>query len=126
MNTRVLLFAEYADMGGTRTYAKQLISFYVKNQFNVTFCARGPINDADMETYCKDAGITFIHYNQVVLFINRFNKLPLQTLLEFISNFFFSRIIQTRSNCCYSYKSRCVFWAFPFKEKVYIHTTHNS
>lgn len=82
------MFADYGDMGGTRTYAKQLLSFYVRNQFNVTFLAQGPMNDSDMEVFCKNAGVTYIYYKKVALFVNRFNKLPIRTLLEFISNIF--------------------------------------
>lgn len=63
---RVLLIAEYSEVGGTRTYAKQLIEFYVRNEFELTLLALGPADDHEMKEYCKSFGVKIRQYKDEV------------------------------------------------------------
>jgi len=62
---RVLLLAEYDHVGGTRTYAKQLVAFYAQNNFDLTMLAKGPADDADMAFYCQSHGVRLLRHEEV-------------------------------------------------------------
>lgn len=63
----VLLLAEYDCVGGTRTYAKQLVDFYVQNNYELTMLAKGPTDDADMASYCQSFGVRLLRYEDVAV-----------------------------------------------------------
>jgi len=62
---RVLLLAEYGYVGGTRTYAKQLVVFYARNNFDLTMLAKGPADDLDMVVYCRSHGVQLLRHEEV-------------------------------------------------------------
>lgn len=64
---RVLLLAEYDHVGGTRTYAKQLVAFYAQNNFDLTMLAKGPADDVDMALYCQSHGVRLLRHEEVVI-----------------------------------------------------------
>lgn len=64
---KVLLLAQYDYVGGTRTYAKQLVKFYAQNNFNLTVVAQGPVDDEDMSGYCRSHRVQFLHISDVAV-----------------------------------------------------------
>lgn len=62
---RVLLLAEYDRVGGTRTYAKQLVAFYAQYKFDLTIVAKGPVDDAEMNIYCQSHGVRLLRHEDV-------------------------------------------------------------
>ena len=57
---RVLLVAQYSDMGGTRTYFKQLVQFYLQQGAQIAVIRLGPKNDRDMDEYLGTKNISQI------------------------------------------------------------------
>ena len=64
---KVLLLAEYDHVGGTRTYAKQLVAFYAQNRYDLTVVAQGPIDDKDMASYCLSNGVHMFSHKDVAI-----------------------------------------------------------
>jgi glycosyltransferase involved in cell wall biosynthesis len=56
---KVLLFAEYASFGGTKTYAKQLIQFYAKYFSEIVVVGFGLEEDEEIGFLCDSLGIFF-------------------------------------------------------------------
>ncbi len=60
---RVLLVAQYGHMGGTRTYFKQLIQFYLQQGAHISVIRLGPKNDRDMDEYLGTKNISQIEFS---------------------------------------------------------------
>jgi glycosyltransferase involved in cell wall biosynthesis len=73
---RVLLLAEYSLFGGTRTYAKQLVSFYSRNHFDVTVLAMSPHDDRDMVLYCQANSVRLLCYEDVSMGLSDRARMP--------------------------------------------------
>ena len=67
---RILILAEYGDVGGTRTYVKQLIDFYIKNRCRVTVMSYAQLDD-EMIQYCSRRGVFLVDYDSISLNKNR-------------------------------------------------------
>jgi glycosyltransferase involved in cell wall biosynthesis len=65
MSFRILLFAEYDEAGGTRTYLKKLIDFYSRNKFQLYVIGLGPNNENEILEYCKSINVIYFDYLQV-------------------------------------------------------------
>lgn len=73
---RMLLLTEYDRVGGTRTYAKQLVAFYAQNNFDLTILAKGPADDPDMAFYCQSFGVRLLRHEEVAGGDFRFSGRP--------------------------------------------------
>lgn len=87
---RVLMLAEYDQVGGTRTYAKKLITFYKNNNYELIFLAKGPSHDQDMVSYCEAHGVRLLRYELVAKNASPIGRMPWrlhrerQTLNDFV------------------------------------------
>lgn len=96
---RVLVLAEYGWVGGTRTYAKQLVAFYAQNKYDLTVVAQGPMEDEDMALYCQSHGVRLLRHADVVVGNSEFKSQPWhlarerRTLNAFITGHKFNIIV---------------------------------
>lgn len=54
----VLLFAEFSNSGGTRTYAKQLVELFAKRGFRLHVVGTNS-GDEEFRAYCEERGVTY-------------------------------------------------------------------
>lgn len=80
---KVLLFAEYGDTGGTRTYVKQLLALYGSKRADVTLVASYPHFDPEMRGLCARFGFSHVLLSELTdqAFPIR-GRLPFQLLGE--------------------------------------------
>lgn len=53
----LLLLSQYEITGGTRTYVKQLLAYYAKNQYQTTMVTAGPQDDSEIASLCRTHSI---------------------------------------------------------------------
>ena len=62
---RVLLVAQYGQMGGTRTYTKQLVDFYLRQKVDLLVIRQGPIGDIEMDEYLGTRDVTVVDWELI-------------------------------------------------------------
>ena len=88
---RVLLLADYSDVGGTRTYIKQLIALYASRDVQLIMATTYRANDPEMQALCAAHGFELSIIDDVAVGGVQRGRLPgrvwreEQSLREFVS-----------------------------------------